>query len=507
MRSSTIINFVCVLAPGTDAALNLVKPRGPSPIEYGLTRSETPRLRKRDTIGLAMGTQFVRCVFRNTGTFADILTQEGFNYFVNFTIGTPPQNVAATFDTGSADLIVNSATSNFCMSANPSPCLQPFNINSSSTAKQVGQGFLDTYETSSYEGNWYSDTVSFGGKSVSNFIFGAADTLSNGTTNTLGVSFFTPAISRGGSAPPTNESSLGQMVKAGLIPSAAYSVWMNRNSALGGNVLLGGVDTSKFTGELHSYPVSPTPGTDTYFGLLLNMTSASVGGKYPVNSSSNVTEFPAPATIDTGNPNLLLPSSLVTNIYSTFSIFPVEVGTGGAIFGMCNCSLGNLSSTLDIFFTGLKISIPFSDLVISPTSDLYAGYNIPASTRVPADVCLFLVSPTRAGFGNNLGDPFLRYVYYVVDLDSKQIGLAPSNPNPGKSNIMEIAAGGGNLPSVSTSSSGATPTSGTPTGSGNPSGTGPGASSTTTKSSDANDLKVVSFGVVAGLLGLFCLLL
>ncbi|PMD15831.1 acid protease [Hyaloscypha hepaticicola] len=490
MKSSTIINFVCLLAPGTDAALNLVKPRGPSPIEYGLTRSETPRLRKRDTIGLAMGTQF-----------------EGFDYFVNFTIGTPPQNVAATFDTGSADLIVNSATSKFCTSASPSPCLQAFNINSSSTAKQVGQGFLDTYETASYEGNWYTDTVSFAGKSVSNFVFGAADTLSNGTTNTLGVSFFTPANYRGGSAPPTNESSLGQMVKAGLIPSAAYSIWMNRNSSLGGNVLLGGVDTSKFVGELQSYPVSPNPGTDIYFGLLLNITSASVGGKYPVSSSSNVTEFPAPATVDTGNPNLLLPSNLVANIYSTFGIQSLQLGAGGATFGICNCTLGNLSSTLDVYFTGLKISIPFSDLVVSPTAELYAGYNIPAQYRLPAGVCLFLVSPTRAGFGNNLGDPFLRYVYYVVDLDSKQIGLATSNPNPGKSNIMEIAAGGDNLPSVSASGSVATSTSGTPTSSGSPSGTGSGASSTTTtKSSDANNLKAVSLGVVFGFLGLFCLL-
>ncbi len=272
--------------------------------------------------------------------------------------------------------------------------------------------------------------------------------------------------------------------------------------------MLGGVDALKFVSELQSYPVSPIPGTDIYFSFLLNITSASVGGKYPVNSSSNVTEFPAPATVDTGNPNLLLPNSLLANIYSTFGIQSLQLGAGGATFGICNCTLGNLSSTLDVDFTSLEISIPFSELVVSPTADLYAGFNIPAQYRLPAGVCLFLVSPTRAGFDNNLGGPFLRYVYYVVDLDSKQIGLAPSNPNPGKSNIMEIAAGGGNFPSVSASGAVATSTSGTPTNIGSPSGTGSGAPSTNiTKSSDANNLTAVSFRVVSGFVGLFYLLL
>lgn len=90
----------------------------------------------------------------------------------------------------------------------------------------------------------------------------------------------------------------------------------------------------------------------------------------------------------------------------------------------------------------------------------------------------------------------------MVDLDTKQIGLAQANPTPGASNIMEIAAGSSALPSAS----GAAAT-GTPTSSGNPSGTGSGTSSTTTKSSDGNQLHIVSFGVVAGLVGFCCLLL
>src|ERR1700710_2689766 len=101
--------------------------------------------------------------------------------------------MSATFDTGSSDLIINSAKSDFCTSSNPSPCLGgAFDVNSSSTVKQVGEGMIAIYEASGYEGNWYIDTVSFGGKSVDDFNIGVADTFSNGTTNVLGVTYKLP---------------------------------------------------------------------------------------------------------------------------------------------------------------------------------------------------------------------------------------------------------------------------------------------------------------------------
>jgi hypothetical protein len=423
---------------------------------------------------------------------------------MNLTIGTPPQTITAAFDTGSTDLTVNVVSNDFCTSATPSPCLGAYSINSSSTAKQVGTvPFISTYETTQYTGNWYTDTISFAEKTVASFVFAAADIASNGTENWFGVSFAIPQIGRPtGSAPPTNQSSLGQMVSAGIIPASAYSIWMDRNSSKGGNVLLGGVDTSKFVGELQAYPVIPTvPSINLYLSLNINMTSASVGGSNPITGNPNASEFPASVLIDTGNPNLLLPTTLVASIYAAYSIQTLTLANG-AKFGVCNCSLGSSPATLDISFPNLQISIPFSDLVISPTAALYAGFNIPASEELPAGTCMFLVSPTNPLFGNILGDNFLRYAYVVVDLDSKQVGLAQSNPTPGTSNILAIAAGGSALPSVS-----AAGTAATPTGTGSPSGTGSAPSSTTTKSSDGTQLSVASLGVVAGLVGFSYLLL
>ena len=357
---------------------------------------------------------------------------------------------------------------------------------------------VSVYEVAGFEGNWYTDTVAFVGKPVANFTMGVADTFSNGTTNTFGVSYAFPQEFTLGTANPSPDNSLQQMAKAGLIPSSTYSIWMDRNSALGGTVLLGGVDTSKFTGQLQSYPIVPTdPTTNTYVRLALNFT-ASVGGSKPITGNSS--EFPATATLDTGNPNMLLPTNLVASIYSTFGVQPLAIG--GASFGVCACGLANSTATLDISFPGLKISIPFSDLVINPTAELYAGFNIPPSIRLPNGTCLFMVSPTRPGFGNIIGDNFLRYAYYVVDLDSHQIGIAASNPKPGKSNIMEIAARASALPSATGAAVSSTETGTTTTGGGGSSPTSSGQPSTTTKASSGSRLSGMSLSVIIGVLGL-----
>jgi hypothetical protein len=189
---------------------------------------------------------------------------------------------------------------------------------------------------------------------------------------------------------------------------------------------------------------------------------ASVGGSKPI--TGNASEFPATASLDTGNPNMLLPTVLAANIYSTFGVEPLTL-PGRAVLEVCACGLANSTATLDIIFPGLKISIPFSDLVINPPVALYAGFSIPSSIRLPNSICLFIVSPTRAGFGNIIGDKFLGYVYYVVDLDSHQIGLVASDPKPGNSNIMEIAARTSALPSP-TGATAATTGTGTTTGNG-----------------------------------------
>lgn len=62
-------------------------------------------------------------------------------------------------------------------------------------------------------------------------------------------------ISIGGVTPPFQN-----MVEQGLVPEPVFSFWLNRNdpSGPGGELVLGGVDPSHYTGE-HLWCVDPSP--------------------------------------------------------------------------------------------------------------------------------------------------------------------------------------------------------------------------------------------------------
>jgi Eukaryotic aspartyl protease len=47
------------------------------------------------------------------------------------------------------------------------------------------------------------------------------------------------------------------MTAAGVINTAAYSVWLNDINSLSRSVLFGGLDTAKYTGTLQTVPIVP----------------------------------------------------------------------------------------------------------------------------------------------------------------------------------------------------------------------------------------------------------
>lgn len=421
-------------------------------------------------------------------------TQNGFFYNINITIGTPPQLVNVNFDTGSSDLIVNSPTTAWCKSGE---CIfGAYDIGNSSSAtlvsKNMGQPTPISYLVGQAQGDWVRDTVVIAGQSISNFTLGVADLNSSLSQNILGMGY--PA----GGTNPANQSTAGAMVKAGLVKSASFSVYLNSLASSLGSVLFGGVDTSKFLGSLHSYPIVPYAGNE-YLRLQINMSSISISGDKNVSST---TSDPITVMFDSGEFAINLPQDFVDKVWETYNVKGIQVTANPpTTVGVCNCSLANSTSTLDVGFPGLNISVPFNSIVVEPSPLLLAAFN----QTLPAGICLFNINGLdgrEATLPFILGDSFLREVYYVVDLDSNEIALAPMNPNPGQSNILEIAAGAAGLASITASASGYATATATPTASKGSSSTSSTTSSPSASSSKSagSYVKKSSFVALSGLL-------
>lgn len=95
-------------------------------------------------------------------------------YFCNITLGTPPQKLRLTLDTGSSDLWCNAASSRLCKSrGDPCDASGTYDPHSSSTYKLVSSDFNISYEDGSgASGDYVTDTLTIGGATLKNFQFG-----------------------------------------------------------------------------------------------------------------------------------------------------------------------------------------------------------------------------------------------------------------------------------------------------------------------------------------------
>ncbi|XP_055299809.1 pepsin A-like [Sitodiplosis mosellana] len=107
------------------------------------------------------------------GAKIDLWNDKNVHYAINITVGTPPQNFVVNFDTGSSDLWVPSVNGScpvLCKSINK------YNSSASSTYNAITESpnFEIAYKVGSLSGTKATDTVSFGGLTIKDQIFGVA---------------------------------------------------------------------------------------------------------------------------------------------------------------------------------------------------------------------------------------------------------------------------------------------------------------------------------------------
>lgn len=172
-----------------------------------------------------------------------------------------------------------------------------------------------------------------------------------------------------------------------------------------------------------------------YSEMLIALSSISVDG-----ASISSTNLPAGVLLDAGSTLMYLPKDVASVIHN--KVQAVVDGRFTRIpTAYVPCALANQDKTVDLTFSGVKISVPFNELVL-PTK----GYNGTSRTfRDGRPACTFGISSNQGG-SSILGDTFLRSAYVVYDLANNRISLAQTNFNSTTDNIKEIEVGPDGVP-------------------------------------------------------------
>ncbi|KAJ5488535.1 aspartic-type endopeptidase opsB [Penicillium diatomitis] len=392
--------------PGTIAALTLHKRENPAVLALPITkRSNDESLRKRSSDVVS----------------TELINQHNIQYLVNITVGSPGQSVMLSIDTGSSDMWVNVPNSKYC-EGDGAPCAEGgvFDPKKSSTYKKFDYDIKATYVAGMLaKGPYGTDKVEIGGVTVKKAEFAVADE-SHNDYGILGIGY--KASTYASYALQREYANLPQaLVDSGAIKSAAYSVWLNKVNNVG-NLLFGGVNKAQYEGELQTLPIVPNRGK--YTSLALAITGITYGNSKDTKSISQ--GLPLTASLDSGSTLIWLPKEMVDPILK--SLDGAYSSLANAAHVPCEKAVTDFNVTFSL--SGVKISIPVSDLVFSASN--YKG--------VPANHCIFGISYGEPGV-SLLGDTFLRSAYVVYDLDNNQISLAQARYNPGKDDIYEIGTG------------------------------------------------------------------
>jgi len=316
-------------------------------------------------------------------------------YYGPVSVGTPEQQFQLLFDTGSSNLWFPSKQCKNCFFHHH------YDHSASSTYVVNGTPWKIQYGSGSAVGFLSGDVVTISGAKVRTqfaevtsepgitFDFAHFDGIAGMAFQRISVDNVTPVWI--------------DMVKQGLIPTASFGFWlMNCPTCInlpGGELTLGGVDKSKFTGDLYYTPLA----AETYW--LINVTGVQVGG-------AQLGEFQG--VVDTGTSLLVFPSVVAKKINQQMGCIPIPFLRGECFFIGCPDLTKLPSITYNL--QGRDFTLDGADLVIKTGN---GNKTECISAIIGMDI------PNRPNY-MIMGDVFLRKYYTHFDMDNARVGFAPA---------------------------------------------------------------------------------
>jgi cathepsin D len=274
-----------------------------------------------------------------------------------------------------------------------------FDSSKSSTYRKNGRTFSIQYGTGSCSGTLGQDTLTVAGLTVPNQVFGQATTLASffagqPMDGILGLGY--QSIAQDNVLPPVQN-----MIKQGIIDKPIFSVYMKatgKSEAVGGEIIFGGVDTSKFSGDFSYVPVTQ----EGYWQYTMD--------GYSVNGKTTRPAGGFQAISDTGTSLVVGPPEDVDRIAKELGA-QYNQQAGGYTFD-CNTQRSSLPD-INFIINGKSFGVPATDYIIENQG-----------------VCLLAVSGGNAGSVQwILGDTFIRAYYHVFDFGNNRVGMATANRN------------------------------------------------------------------------------
>jgi len=330
----------------------------------------------------------------------DLTDYEDAQYYGPITIGTPPQDFTVVFDTGSSNLWVPSSqcavTNLACHTHNR------YNHSQSSTYTPNGTEFHIQYGTGQVTGFLSEDTVNIGGLQVQKQTFGEA-VKEPGITfvaakfdGILGFAYVTISVDH---VTPVWYNIISQ----GLVSQPIFSFWLSQdpNASVGGELTLGGTDSSRYTGSFSYAPLT----NETYWEFAVS--DFQLGG-----SSLGWCTSGCSAICDSGTSLIAGPKA---NIDALNKQLGAEVVNGEGIFP--NCSATASLPDIQIIINGATFTLTPSDYVLQVTSagetECLSGF-------------MGIALPPSLGQLYILGDVFIATYTAVFDFGNTRVGWAKS---------------------------------------------------------------------------------
>ncbi|KXS18186.1 peptidase A1, partial [Gonapodya prolifera JEL478] len=315
-------------------------------------------------------------------------------YYGEIQLGTPPQSFQVVFDTGSSNLWVPST---HCDSI---ACFlhSRYDATKSKSYKANGTTFAIQYGSGSLEGVISQDTLIVGDLKIPKvdfaestkepgmaFVFGKFDGI-------FGLAYDTIAVKH--VVPPFYE-----MVNKGLLDEPLFGVWMTHagdDGEPGGEVLFGGINEEKFSGEITWAPVI----RKGYWEVELQGVTLD-GRALPVKTRR--------AAIDTG-------TSLIAVGTEEADAINKRIGGTKNFAGQYTVDCQSLSTLPAITFTfgGKDFSLTPDDYILKVSGGPFGGGEQCVSGFMGLDI------PAPAGPLWIVGDVFLRKYYTIYDLGNNR---------------------------------------------------------------------------------------